>query len=107
MQQFQDRKPLPTNSLFLAFAILLTAILIIVAYWQIHTLIQTPTGDISSIQTFEHMVRPDDTLWSIAEQYKPPRTDTREFIYYIRQLNNTNGMIHPGEILLIPKGELP
>lgn len=30
----------------------------------------------------------DETLWSIAEEYKKPNQDIREYIYEIKKLNN-------------------
>lgn len=49
------------------------------------------------------IVSPGDTLWSIAESYKPTGTDTRIFITGIRQKNGLNGSeIHAGDELILP-----
>lgn len=47
-----------------------------------------------------------DTLWSIAEEYKPEGKDLREFVY---EIANDNGLsdcgIYCGQILYIPVSE--
>lgn len=39
-------------------------------------------------QVVSYVVDSGDTLWTIAEQYKPAWLDTREYIYEIEQLND-------------------
>ncbi len=49
------------------------------------------------------IVSPGDTLWSIAESYKPSGADTRIFITGIRQKNGLSGSeIHVGDELILP-----
>lgn len=49
------------------------------------------------------IVSPGDTLWSIAESYKPEGADTRIFITGIRQKNGLSGSeIHVGDELILP-----
>jgi hypothetical protein len=48
------------------------------------------------------VVRPGDTLWSIARRYAPAR-DTFETIDEIRRLNGiTDYTVHPGQQLALP-----
>jgi LysM repeat protein len=48
-----------------------------------------------------HVTR-GETLWSIAEEYKKPNTDTREYIYEIRKLNDMEtSEIYEGQTLQI------
>jgi hypothetical protein len=50
------------------------------------------------------MVRPGQSLWSIAEGSEPG-ADTRVVIEQIRQLNSLAGYgITPGEVLWVPRG---
>lgn len=47
-------------------------------------------------------VKPNKTLWSIAEEYKPSWMDTREYIHEIKALNNmTTSSIDIGQLLVI------
>lgn len=41
-----------------------------------------------------------DTLWNIAQQYKPNFMDIREYVYEIKQLNDID-MIYAGDIIQI------
>jgi len=52
----------------------------------------------------EVVVRPGDTLWSLARQYAPSM-DPREAVYIIRTANGgiDPGRIQPGDVLLIPQ----
>ena len=44
----------------------------------------------------------DDTLWDIAEEYKKPNQDIREYIYEIKKLNNMeSAAIYEGQELTI------
>lgn len=49
------------------------------------------------------VVRPHDTLWSIAARHAPHR-DVRAVIAEIRQLNGLSGTtVHPGHRLVLPR----
>ncbi|MBO0870971.1 MAG: LysM peptidoglycan-binding domain-containing protein [Micromonosporaceae bacterium] len=49
------------------------------------------------------VVRPGDSLWSIAAHYRPGR-DTRAVVERIRSLNGISGYtIHAGQRLILPK----
>lgn len=48
-------------------------------------------------------VEKGDTLWAIAERNLPPRTDVRNFINEIKELNNLESvLIREGDIILVP-----
>ena len=48
------------------------------------------------------VVRPGDSLWSIAAHYRPGR-DTRGVVEHIRSLNGISGYtIHAGQRLILP-----
>lgn len=50
------------------------------------------------------VVRPDDTLWSVAERHRPSR-DPYAVIEAIRRLNDLpDHTIHAGQQLLVPDG---
>lgn len=46
-----------------------------------------------------------DTLWGIAQQYGPARSDLRRLTYELEQVNKLNGqMLQPGMELVLPAG---
>ena len=50
------------------------------------------------------LVRPGDSLWSLAEAYDP-NADTRLVVQDIQQLNSmTTDQVQPGQILWVPRG---
>ena len=50
------------------------------------------------------LVRPGQTLWSLAEQYAPD-ADTRLVIQEILQLNSmSTDQVQPGQVLWVPRG---
>ena len=50
------------------------------------------------------LVRPGDSLWSLAETYDP-NADTRLIVHDIQQLNSmTTDQVQPGRILWVPRG---
>jgi hypothetical protein len=47
-------------------------------------------------------VAPNETMWQIAEQYKPDFMDTREYIYEVKTLNNmSDTYLYVGDKLLV------
>lgn len=48
-----------------------------------------------------YVVSSGDTLWNIAKQYNTYK-DIRKTVYEIRKVNNSNCIIKPGQVLLIP-----
>ena len=58
----------------------------------------------SSRTTYETItVQDGDTLWAIAETYKPAGKDIRDFIYEICDYNNISaGAIYHGQDIIIP-----
>lgn len=103
MRLFTQENPMESNWVFSLFVIIYTITLIIAFALQIQPFINQSPTNIEDIETKEYKVMHNDTLWSIAIKHKPPNIDTREFIYYIKHLNTTNGMIYPGEILRLPR----
>ena len=48
------------------------------------------------------VVKSGDTLWSIAEEYKPNNVDVREYIHDIKKLNKmSDSAIHGGDTILV------
>jgi LysM repeat protein len=53
----------------------------------------------------EYVVEAGDTLWSIASQVSGPEIDLRHVVADISRISGvSNGLIVPGQVLLIPKG---
>lgn len=54
-------------------------------------------------ELIEVVIRPGDTLWSLATTHYPGR-DPREVVYIIREANGglDPGAIRPGDVVLVP-----
>lgn len=55
------------------------------------------------IQTEDYIVSSGETLWDIAEENKKEGTDTREYVYNLRKLNNIDCIIYEGQVIKIIK----
>lgn len=44
-----------------------------------------------------------DTLWTIAEQYMPSDMDIRKAVYIIKDVNDIDNQLQPGQTVLIPE----
>lgn len=59
-------------------------------------------NDIKSLQ-LKHVVLPGDTLWSIAQQYKPVKKEIRQYIYEIKRTNQlTTSPLNIGQVIVLP-----
>lgn len=55
-----------------------------------------------NMKTMDYIVLKKDTLWSIAEQYKMPGQDVRDYIDKIKELNNMKtATIYEGQAITI------
>ena len=62
---------------------------LIMSIFLIIILINTLTNKPEYKETYKTIyISEDETLWSIAEEYKKPNQDIRDYIYEIRKLNN-------------------
>lgn len=51
----------------------------------------------------EYMVQNNDTLWSLAGEYKWDGCSTKEYIELVKQINNlSNDVINYGEYIILP-----
>lgn len=66
-------------------------------------LINTITNKPKYTETYKTIyISEHETLWSIAEEYKKPNQDIRDYIYEIRKLNNMeSAAIYEGQELTI------
>jgi LysM repeat protein len=48
-----------------------------------------------------HTVEQGQTLWEISKKYYPNK-DPREIIYDVKQLNNIDSIIYPGQQIMLP-----
>jgi hypothetical protein len=53
----------------------------------------------------KYIVSEGQTLWSICQENNTYK-DVREMIYEVRKVNNSDCIIKPGEVLLIPVREV-
>lgn len=44
-----------------------------------------------------------DTLWTIAEQYMPSDMDIRQAVHIIKNVNEIDSQLQPGQTILIPE----
>lgn len=64
----------------------------------------TPKSQETYENNLRHSVSYGDTLWSIANEYKPCDVSTGEFVYEIKEINNmTTSNINVGDLLIIPE----
>lgn len=52
----------------------------------------------------EHTVEPGETLWQIAQHYRPD-VDPRQVVCQIKKASGCSALIRPGQVLLVPVGE--
>lgn len=65
-------------------------------------------ADRGPVPTVSHIVRPGDTLWSIAELHTPATDDVRATVALIRSANQaSSGFLVVGDVIEVPVGEIP
>ena len=56
------------------------------------------------VATVHVVVQPGDTLWTLARQHGPRGADPRRVVSRMERANGLEGaLIHPGQVLLVPK----
>ena len=51
----------------------------------------------------EVSINSGDTLWTIAEQYMPSDMDIRKAVHIIKNVNEIDSQLQPGQTILIPE----
>ena len=78
-------------------------VLIVVFVMMAHAAFSKPDNISGEYDVISVTVQPGDTLWSIAQEYKPQGTDLRKFVY---DLAANNGIadcnIVPGQTIFVP-----
>jgi LysM repeat protein len=69
----------------LVIAVVITSLVVLYSVVQDHA-IHNEWVESRTIETIR--VAPNETMWQIAEEYKPSWMDTREYIYEVKELNN-------------------
>lgn len=65
-------------------------------------------ADRGPLPTVTHIVRPGDTLWSIAEFYTPATDDVRATVALIRSANQgSSALLVVGDVIEVPVEEIP
>src|SRR5690554_4962327 len=88
------------------FKKLSTAIMAGLALLLLYSIIYAniPTVGAKNAQTyFEHTVEAGETLWQVAQEYRPD-ADPREIIWQIQEASDCTALIRAGQRLLIPGG---
>lgn len=49
-----------------------------------------------------YIVEKGDTLWDIAEHFKPEGLNVSKYIYELRKLNGIGADIYPGQVITVP-----
>lgn len=83
---------------FIRSILILISIMVLITVC-VSTIFNKPKYDMG---TMDYIVSKKDTLWSIAEQYKMPDQDTRDYIDKVKELNNMKtATIYEGQVLTI------
>ncbi|CAM2786202.1 hypothetical protein PASE110613_00745 [Paenibacillus sediminis] len=81
---------------------ILTMILIVTCTGMVSAFAASDRTDSMPLDTI--VVHSGDTLWGIAEKYKPAGSDTRIYIEGIKNKNDLNGsQIEVGDVLVLPR----
>ena len=51
----------------------------------------------------EVSINSGDTLWTIAEQYMPSDMDIRKAVHIIKNVNEIDSQLQPGQTILVPE----
>ena len=86
-----------------AIGIIAFIILLFTAVTKICINVVFGATDTEVVHTEEYVVSDGDTLWSIASEYKQEKQDVREYVYQLRELNNIDCIIYPGQTIQIIK----
>ena len=80
-------------------------ILTLLLVWILNCGMFSVTTEAAGEESFIYVpVRSGDTIWSIAGEYVPEKTDIRSFVYRIAAENNVdNYLICEGQLLKIPQ----
>ena len=96
-----SRPVLPQQSGFIR--VIDTVMLIVVGIVFISAVFWVALQPKPEYEMVEVVIRPGDTLWSLARQYAPDM-DPREAVYIIRNANDglDPGRLQPGDVVLVP-----
>lgn len=81
-------------------------ICLILLFFTIVIMVGNKEAEVYEKSTIIITVKPNDTLWRIAEEYKNDSQDIREYVNLIKDMNNIeDSMIYEGQKLEIIKYE--
>ncbi len=99
MLKWQTGEPARIKKSTMAMAI----VVLILVYAVMQHFMPTASTNNQDIY-IEHTVEPGETLWQIAQHYRPD-VDPRQVVCQIKKASGCSALIRPGQVLLVPVGE--
>ena len=84
------------------YRIIMAIVVLVLAYAVMQHFMPTANANNQDIY-IEHTVEPGETLWQIAQHYRPD-VDPRQVVWEIRQVNDIGAVIYPGQVVRVPSG---
>ncbi len=101
MFKYEDNRSTTIRKIPRWIQVVLVAIYIMaLAYMVISCMLEPASTAEEQIYT-HHIVEGGETLWSIAQQYRPD-ADPREIVDQIHEINKITPIIQAGQVLLVP-----
>lgn len=78
--------------------------LLLTVGWGVYP--RTASKGVEAQEAQEVIVKPGDNLWGLAKRYGDSRKETGRMVFEIQKVNKLEtSVIHPGQILLIPRSK--
>ena len=88
------------NTIKTILQVILAILTVSLLLWLTVTVIKE-ICDVPEFVPIEHHVRRGETLWSIAQQYKPDDITMQEYMAWVYEQNGHGGNIYPGDVVIM------